>query len=62
MLRRISIRRLVAGALLFGALFAAMPAAGLAANGGGGPRPVAGQAVDASSEHGRPLRGAFRRS
>ena len=43
MLHRISIRRLVAGALLFGTLFAAMPAVGLAANGGGGPRPSAGQ-------------------
>jgi len=43
MLRKISTRRLVAGALLFGALFAAMPVAGLAANGGGGPRPAAGQ-------------------
>lgn len=40
---KISIRRLVAGALLFGTLFAAMPAAGLAANGGGGPSPAAGQ-------------------
>lgn len=44
MLSRISIRRLVAGALLFGVLTAASPAAGLAANGGGGPRPQAGQA------------------
>lgn len=44
MLCRINIRRFVAGALLLGTLFAAMPAAGLAANGGGGPRPVAGQA------------------
>jgi hypothetical protein len=44
MLRRIDIRRLVAGAMLLGALAAATPTVGLAANGGGGPRPAPGQA------------------
>jgi hypothetical protein len=43
MFRKISIRRLVATAMLLGALAAATPAAGLAANGGGGPQPSLGQ-------------------
>jgi len=35
-----SLRRLVAGGLVLGALAAVSPAAGLASNPGGGPRPV----------------------
>lgn len=44
MFHRIDIRRLVAVAVLLGALAAATPTVGLAANGGGGPRPAPGQA------------------
>jgi hypothetical protein len=39
MLRRISARRLLAVGLMVGVLAAVAPATGLAANGGGGPRP-----------------------
>jgi hypothetical protein len=40
MLRKTSMRRLVAVGLLAGALAASAPAAALAANAGGGPHPV----------------------
>ena len=43
MIRKSSVRRFVIAGMVLGTLAAAMPAASLAANGGGGPRPTASQ-------------------